>query len=49
MSRNDGRPTPVPSQTIKNMASDLEAAQPDKFNWEHNSITIDSQMVDSAW
>jgi len=49
MSRNDERLTSIPSQTIKNMASGLEPAQPDKFNWEHNSITIDSQVIDSAW
>ncbi|XP_065883257.1 L-seryl-tRNA(Sec) kinase-like isoform X2 [Dysidea avara] len=49
MSRNDKRQIPIPSQTIKYMADELEPAQPDKFNWEHNSITIDSQMTDDAW
>ena len=49
ISRNDKRPTPVPLQTIKNMADELEPAQPDKFSWEQNSVTIDSQMIDNAW
>lgn len=32
------------------MADDLEPAQPDKFHWERNSVTIDTLAIDNdAW
>ena len=49
MSRNSNRTTPLPMNTIKNMADDLEPAQADKFHWEYNSITVDTLAVDNAW
>lgn len=49
ISRNSNRTSPLPLLTIKSMANDLESAQPDKFHWEHNSITIDTVSVDDAW
>ena len=49
VSRNSNRATPIPVHTIKNMVNDLEPAQPDKFHWEHNSITINTLTVDNAW
>ena len=50
VSRNSDRKTPLPIPTIKNMADDLEPAQPDKFHWERNSVTIDTLAIDNdAW
>ena len=42
-SRNSQRDVPISDETILRMSLNLQSPDPDKYNWERNSITIDSK------